>query len=111
MTGLGALGGENWRETYRRKHRSAAQWITRERPDHTADIRMITAPTLLIWGDRDPDHPYCSGPPSRVAAATCHVHLDPRQDSRPGGPTSSGGRTARRSTPAMTQRVALGVHR
>jgi len=51
------LGAGEWRTDYRRNHPAAAPWITEDRPDHTGDIPSITAPTLLLWGDRDPISP------------------------------------------------------
>jgi pimeloyl-ACP methyl ester carboxylesterase len=51
------LGGSDWRTGYRESHPAAARWITEDRPDHTEEIPSITAPTLLLWGDRDPVSP------------------------------------------------------
>jgi pimeloyl-ACP methyl ester carboxylesterase len=51
------LGGSEWRTEYRENHPAAARWITEGRPDHTEEIPTITAPTLLLWGDRDPVSP------------------------------------------------------
>lgn len=58
---VAALGATDWREDYRESHPSAARWITEDRPDHTDEIRSITAPTLLLWGDRDPISPISVG--------------------------------------------------
>src|SRR5258706_12938405 len=56
------LGGtDDWRADYRRNFPNAAQWIVESRPDHTAEIRDIITPTLLIWGDRDPISPVAVG--------------------------------------------------
>lgn len=54
---VAGLGGAEWRPDYRRQFPHAAEWILRERPDHTAEISRIAAPTLLVWGDRDPVSP------------------------------------------------------
>ena len=58
---VGALGAENWRAGYRQANPGAAAWITEERPDLTAELPTITAPTLLIWGDSDPISPVAVG--------------------------------------------------
>jgi len=58
---VAALGAENWRAGYRRGNPRAAAWIIRERPDLTAELPSITAPTLLIWGDSDPISPVAVG--------------------------------------------------
>ena len=55
------LGGTDWRSDYRRDHPDAAPWITAPWPDHTQDVRTITIPTLLIWGDKDPISPVAVG--------------------------------------------------
>lgn len=54
---VAGLGGAEWRPNYRREFPQAADWILRERPDYTAEIPRITAPTLLVWGDNDPVSP------------------------------------------------------
>ena len=55
------FGAADWRPDYRRNFPNAASWIVAARPDHTADIARIAAPTLLIWGDRDPISPVAVG--------------------------------------------------
>jgi pimeloyl-ACP methyl ester carboxylesterase len=55
------LGGADWRDDYRRAHPAAAEWITRERPDHTDELPALAAPTLLVWGDADPISPVAVG--------------------------------------------------
>ena len=52
---------EDWRAEYRATFPNAASWVSAERPDHTARVPSITAPTLLIWGDRDPISPVSVG--------------------------------------------------
>jgi pimeloyl-ACP methyl ester carboxylesterase len=51
------LGGADWRDDYRRDFPRAAAWITELREDLSAQIPQVRAPTLLIWGDRDPISP------------------------------------------------------
>jgi pimeloyl-ACP methyl ester carboxylesterase len=55
------LGAADWREDYRRSFPAAASWIADDRPDHGRELRLITAPTLLIWGDADPISPVAVG--------------------------------------------------
>ena len=50
-----------WRTEYRREHPRAADWITAERPDDTAALARVTAPTLLLWADADPISPVAVG--------------------------------------------------
>jgi len=55
------LGGSEWRDDYRRTYPHAADWLTRERADHTPELTRIAAPTLLLWGDSDPISPVAVG--------------------------------------------------
>jgi pimeloyl-ACP methyl ester carboxylesterase len=50
-------GAADWRADYRREYPQAAAWITDPIPADRALLRSIPAPTLLIWGDRDPISP------------------------------------------------------
>jgi len=50
---VAGLGGAEWRLDYRRLFPRAAEWVLRERPDHTGQLGRIAAPTLLLWGDSD----------------------------------------------------------
>jgi pimeloyl-ACP methyl ester carboxylesterase len=58
---VAGLGGAEWRSGYRRLFPRAAGWILCERPDHTAELARVTAPTLLLWGDRDEVSPPAVG--------------------------------------------------
>jgi pimeloyl-ACP methyl ester carboxylesterase len=58
---VAGLGGSEWRPGYKQNHPAAAPWITDARPDHTKEIPTITAPTLLLWGGKDPISPVAVG--------------------------------------------------
>jgi pimeloyl-ACP methyl ester carboxylesterase len=58
---VGGLGGAEWRDDYRNAYPAAEDWITQDRPDHSADIGAIATPTLLLWGDSDPISPVAVG--------------------------------------------------
>ena len=58
---VASLGGAEWRLNYRRLFPRAAEWVLRERPDHTVQLGGIAAPTLLLWGDRDDVSPLTVG--------------------------------------------------
>ncbi|WP_114952480.1 alpha/beta fold hydrolase [Sphingosinicella terrae] len=48
-----SLGGLDWRAEYREEYPGAMSWITQVREDLSLQLSTITAPTLLLWGDRD----------------------------------------------------------
>jgi pimeloyl-ACP methyl ester carboxylesterase len=58
---LGRFGGLDWREDYRQTYPKAAAWISDAQPDLTGMIKLITAPTLLLWGDEDSTSPVAVG--------------------------------------------------
>ncbi|MCW2965052.1 MAG: alpha/beta hydrolase fold protein [Actinomycetia bacterium] len=69
------LGGSDWRADYRAEHPAAARWTTDDWPDHTAELSTVTAPTLLLCGDRDSISPVAVGEhlASLLPSATLHV--------------------------------------
>jgi pimeloyl-ACP methyl ester carboxylesterase len=48
-----ALGGIDWRDSFRRVQPNAPSWFLDERSDMTPELGRITLPTLLIYGDAD----------------------------------------------------------
>ena len=58
---VNALGGADWRREYLAEYPDAGRWITEERADHSDQIRNLTMPTLLLWGDSDPISPISVG--------------------------------------------------
>ena len=48
---------EDWRPEYAQEFPGAAQWIRTERPDLSARLPTVTAPTLLVWSAADPISP------------------------------------------------------
>jgi pimeloyl-ACP methyl ester carboxylesterase len=58
---VGELGGADWRREYRQVYPAAAGWITAATEDLSERLPAITAPVLLIWGDRDPISPPAVG--------------------------------------------------
>jgi len=58
---VSALGAADWRADYRREYPRAARWVSEVGPDHTDALARVTAPALLLWGDRDPLSPVSVG--------------------------------------------------
>jgi pimeloyl-ACP methyl ester carboxylesterase len=48
-----ALGGIDWRSTFRRVQPNAPSWFVEDRSDVTPQLARITQPTLLVYGDAD----------------------------------------------------------
>jgi pimeloyl-ACP methyl ester carboxylesterase len=67
------LGGAEWRRDYRAAFPKAAAWITETREDLSDRLGSITAPALLLWGDRDAISPPAVG--ARLQAALPHATL------------------------------------
>lgn len=68
------LGGADWRPDYFRAYPHAAPWIASAAEDLSQQIRAITAPTLLVWGDRDPISPLAVG--ERLRDLLPHARLE-----------------------------------
>jgi pimeloyl-ACP methyl ester carboxylesterase len=58
---VAGLGASEWRADYRAAFPGAAAWITEQTVDFTAELPELRAPTLLLWGDRDPISPVAIG--------------------------------------------------
>jgi len=58
---MAGLGASDWRADYRRSFPKAAAWITDGRSTAALAVEKIAAPTLLIWGDKDPVSPIAVG--------------------------------------------------
>ena len=48
------MGGSDWRDDYYRTYPKAARWIGEVTQDLSGELRTISVPTLLVWGDDDP---------------------------------------------------------
>jgi pimeloyl-ACP methyl ester carboxylesterase len=70
---LARFGVADWRADYRQRFPDAAPWIVETRADHEPDFPRIAAPTLLIWGDRDPISPIAVG--QHLARLLPHARL------------------------------------
>lgn len=55
------FGPEDWRPEYAQEYPGAAPWILTERPDLSARLSTMTAPTLLVWSDSDGISPLAVG--------------------------------------------------
>ncbi len=72
---MAGLGAADWREAYRKTFPRAVSWITEPRAAAPLPVDRITAPTLLLWGDRDPISPVAVGHhlETRIAGARLHI--------------------------------------
>ncbi|WP_232629754.1 alpha/beta fold hydrolase [Methylobacterium sp. Leaf118] len=69
------LGGTDWRADYAAAFPRAARWILEAGEDLSEPIRSIRAPTLLIWGDRDPISPVSVGERLRALLPNATLHV------------------------------------
>lgn len=69
------LGGVDWREDYQRTFPHAARWVSESQPQQTDELKLIKAPTLLLWGEADPISPVSVGEHllGLLPSATLHV--------------------------------------
>lgn len=69
------FGASDWRPGYRAAFPAAALWIEEVRIDLSRDLPSIEAPTLLIWGDRDPISPVAIGRKLAQLAPRAEFHV------------------------------------
>lgn len=51
---VAALGGADWRPSFRAELPGVPEWFERDRTDLTAELGRIRAPTLILYSDADP---------------------------------------------------------
>jgi uncharacterized protein (DUF952 family)/alpha-beta hydrolase superfamily lysophospholipase len=56
-----ALGGEDWRPAFLARNPGVPRWFIDSREDFGEQLRAVSAPTLLLWGDADPISPVAVG--------------------------------------------------
>ncbi|MFN4013744.1 MAG: alpha/beta fold hydrolase [Reyranella sp.] len=71
---MAGLGASDWRADYRRSFPKSVTWITDAGPASPLPVEKIVAPTLLIWGDRDPISPVAVG--RHLASRLPNAHLE-----------------------------------
>ncbi len=74
------LGGSDWRPDYYRAFPRAARWIGELVADLSSQIGLIAAPTLLLWGDRDPISPVSVGKRLGVLLPNATLRVIPGAD-------------------------------
>jgi poly(3-hydroxyoctanoate) depolymerase len=58
---VASLGAEDWRPRFRESNPRLPIWFIDEREDLSGQLRTITIPVLLLWGDADPISPVAVG--------------------------------------------------
>lgn len=74
------LGGADWRSDYYRAFPHAARWIGEPVVDLSRQISSVEAPTLLLWGDRDPISPVSVGKRLETLLPNAKLHIIPGAD-------------------------------
>jgi len=77
---MAGLGASDWRADYRRSFPEAASWITDGSATPPLPVEKITAPTLLIWGDKDPISPVAVGRHLAERLPNAHLEIVPGGD-------------------------------
>ncbi len=77
---VGDLGGVDWRSDYYQAYPHAARWIGDTREDLSARLALVTAPTLLLWGDHDPISPLAVGRRLCALLPDARLHVIPGGD-------------------------------
>ena len=69
------LGGANWQIDYYRTFPHAGRWIENTHEDLSERMATVIAPTLLLWGDRDPISPPTVGERIRDLLPDARLHV------------------------------------
>ncbi|MBI2742073.1 MAG: alpha/beta fold hydrolase [Rhodospirillales bacterium] len=72
---MAGLGASDWRESYRKSFPCAMSWITEQRAAALLPVEKIAAPTLLLWGDRDPISPTTVGRHLQSRLPNSRLHI------------------------------------
>lgn len=54
---VAGLGGKDWRPSFRESHPQLPTWFSTYQEDLSAELKNISIPVLLLWGDSDPISP------------------------------------------------------
>lgn len=77
---MARLGAADWQETYHRNYPNAAAWVRDVQADLSAELRSVTQPTLLLWGDADPISPVSVGQYLLDLLPNAKLHILPGGD-------------------------------
>jgi pimeloyl-ACP methyl ester carboxylesterase len=77
---MARLGAADWQATYHRNYPSAAAWVRDVQIDLGAELRRVTQPALLLWGDSDPISPVAVGEYLRDLLPSAALHVLPGGD-------------------------------
>jgi poly(3-hydroxyoctanoate) depolymerase len=74
---VSALGADDWRPSYKAEYPNAAAWLYTSRPNFEGQLRKLSQPTLLIWGDNDPISPVAVGRHLHELLPQSRLHVIP----------------------------------
>jgi len=72
---LTSLGAQDWRTSLYDSHPELPNWFYKYQEDLTNELRNISIPTLLLWGDSDPISPVCVGEKIRSIMNNAFLHV------------------------------------
>ena len=77
---MATMGASDWRADYRRLFPKAAEWVYAPRNAAPLPVERIAAPTLLLWGDKDPISPVAVGRHLARQIPNAELHVLPGGD-------------------------------
>jgi pimeloyl-ACP methyl ester carboxylesterase len=72
---MARFGAMDWRERYHRNYPNAATWVRDVHVDLSDQLRRVTQPVLLLWGDADPISPVSVGEYLRDRLPNASLHV------------------------------------
>ncbi|MGO4158727.1 alpha/beta fold hydrolase [Cupriavidus sp. YAF13] len=71
------LGAQNWQEAFVNANPTYPKWFVSFNSNLTSEIRKVSQPTLLLWGDADPISPVAVGQQLLELLPHAHLHVIP----------------------------------
>ncbi|TFV90131.1 alpha/beta fold hydrolase [Oxalobacteraceae bacterium OM1] len=72
-----ALGAQDWRDGFARAYPSLPDWFLSFKSNISGELRKLSQPTLLLWGDADPLSPVAVGRRLLELLPNARMHVVP----------------------------------
>lgn len=77
---VAGFGGQDWRPSFHEANPLLPRWFSTYQGDLSAEVRSISIPTLLLWGDADPISPVNVGEHLASLMPRAQLHIVPGGD-------------------------------